>query len=104
MDPKIRECRLNPNPRDRSETLRHTKKSHEKLSKGSGKFVRALRMKRRRVLFGIARGNFERNLLTYYLLTDMIKLSMSERTSENRASPGTSLDTIETVPCAVVIL
>ena len=62
-----------------------TKKSHEKLSKGPGKFVRALRMKRRRVLFGIADRDFERYLL---LITDMLKISMSERTSENRASPG----------------
>ncbi len=63
LDPKIRECRLNPTPRIRSETLCATKKSHEKLSKGRGKVVRSLRIDRWCVLFGIADREFERYLL-----------------------------------------
>ena len=67
LDPKIEECSSNLTLPHLSQTSCATKLAHEKPSKGLSKFVRALRMLGRRVLFGLARGNFERYLLiTYY--------------------------------------
>ena len=68
LDPKIEECSPNLTLRHHSQSFRATKLSHEKPSKGISPFVKSLRMLGRRVLFGLARGNFERYLLTYLLL------------------------------------
>ena len=68
LDPKIEECSSNLTLPHLSQTSCATKLAHEKPSKGLSKFVRALRMLGRRVLFGLACAEVERYLLliTYY--------------------------------------
>ena len=66
LDPKIEECSPNLTLRHHSQSVCATKLAHEKPSKGLSKFVRALRMLGRRVLFGLAREPL--SVITYYLL------------------------------------